>query len=268
MSKSLVGRLGFRAVVVRVLSTAALVAIAAAPNAAWALTGSTLDYAYYSAVQSYGAGSYSGAGYSVILSNSPSLELDASWNSANASFGDEQQWLAQVFYWVQVNGPSTGIVVPLDVTYSMALSTSVSGGAYAVVGARFTYDSDPNYTYVPVDLSTGGYTDGSASSGGTIEFNETSGTAFSTGFSAVETFYYAGGQASAVIDPVYSIDPSFALVDPNYLTDYSLSFSPNIQNAGPSSVPEAGSLPILAAGLAGLLRVTGFRRSRRAQAAG
>jgi MYXO-CTERM domain-containing protein len=268
MSKSLVGRLGFRAVLVRVLSAAAFAAIAAAPNTAWALPNSTLEYSYYSAVQSYGAGNYSGAGYSVILSNSPSLELDSSWNSANTSFGGEQQWQAVVFDWVQVNGPTTGIVVPLDVTYSMTLSTAVSGGAYALAGARFTYDSDPNYTYSPIDISTGGYTDGSTSSGGTIAFNETTGTAFPTGFSVVETLYYAGGQASGVIDPVYSIDPSFASVDPNYLTDYSLSFSPNIQNAGPaSSVPEAGSLPILAVGLAGLLMLTRFRRSRPAQAA-
>jgi hypothetical protein len=269
MSKSPVDRRGSGAVVVGVLSAAALVAAAAAPNAAWALPNSTLDYSYYSAVQSYGAGSYSGAGYNVILSNSPSLALDSSWNSANTSFGGEQQWQATVSYWVQVNGPTAGVAVPLDVTYSMTLSTTVSGGAYALAGARFTYDSDPNYTYAPVDISTGGYTDGATSSGGTIAFSETTGTAFPAGFSAVETLYYAGGQASAVIDPVYSIDPSFASVDPNYLTDYSLSFSPNIQNAGPSSaVPEAGSLPILAAGLAGLLQVIGFRRSRRAQAAG
>jgi len=261
-AKNIARRLGAKPVPLGLLPLAALVAIAAAPNAAQA--GDThYQYSYFNAVQNYGPGTYSGPGYSVILSTSPSLQLDATWNAANVSTGGEQQWKATVSYEVTVNGPASLVPVPLDVTYSIVAASTVIDNAYAVAQARFTYDESPNFTYAPVDVSVGGFTDGDETSAGTIKFSEYAGTTFDAGFSAVETLYYFGSAAAVTIDPHYSIDPSFALTDPNYLKDYSLTFIPNVQNIGPASapVPEVGSLPLLATGLVGLLGLACFRRS-------
>jgi hypothetical protein len=260
--KNLAGRLGQKPVPLGLLPLAALVAIAAAPNAAQA-GAANYQYSYFSDVLHYGAGTYSGQGYSVILSTLPSLQLDSSWNSGNVSFGGEQQWLASVFYDVTVNGPPA--LVPIDVTHSIVAATTVTGGAYALAPARFTYDNGLNFSYAPVDVTAGGYSDGDTTSGGTIEFSEYAGTTFGAELSVTETLYYPGSAAVITIDPVYTIDPSFASTDPNYLTDCSLTFSPDIQNAEPSAAaPEVGSLPLLAAGLVGLFGLARSRRSLRA----
>jgi hypothetical protein len=240
------------------LSLLAFVAISVTSAPAEAGGDSHYQYSYFSAVQNYGSGSYSGQGYSVILSTLPMLELDSSWNSGNVSFGGEQQWQASVSYSVTVTGPSA--TVPLDVTYFMSATTTVSGGAWAMAQPGFIYDEN----YTPVSLNVGGYSDGSSTSGGTIHFSEAAGTTFVAGLDATETLYYQGGSASVLIDPVYSIDPSFALIDPNYLTDYSLTFTAGIQNIESSTaVPLPGAMPLLAVGLVGLWEMAGLRKPRR-----
>jgi hypothetical protein len=264
--KNSAGRLGARPVPLGLLPLAALVAIAAAPNAAQA--GDThYQYSYFDDVLNYGPGTYSGTGYSVILSTAPALQLNTTWNAGNVNFGGEEQWRATVVYEVTVNGPASLVPVPLDVTYSIVATSTVIDGAYALAQARFTYDESPNFSYTPVDVTAGGFTDGYTTSGGTIKFSELPGTTFDAGISAVETLYYPGSAAAVTIDPHYSIDPSFALTDPNYLKDYSLTFTPNVQNIGPpsASVPEVGSLPLLATGLVGLLGPACFRRSLRSR---
>jgi hypothetical protein len=261
--KNSAGRLGARPVPLGLLPLAALVAIAAAPNAAQA--GDThYQYSYFDDVLNYGPGTYSGPGYSVILSTAPSLQLNTTWSAANVSNGGEQQWRATVVYEVTVNGPASPVPVPLDVTYSIVATSTVIDNAYALAQARFSYDENPNFNYTPVDVTAGGFTDGYTTSGGTIKFSEYAGTTFDAGFSAVDTLYYPGSAAAVTIDPHYSIDPSFALTDPNYLKDYSLTFTPNVQNIGPAAsvpVPEVGSLPLLATGLVGLLGPACFRRA-------
>jgi len=243
----------------------AFVGVAATPNVAMA-GDPHYQYSYFNAVQAYGPGSYTAvgsqfvpAGATVVLSPSPSLTLNSQWvyNSAAVVFqGGEEQWMASVVYQVTVNGPTA--VVPIDVTYSM--SAVATTAVYAIAQAQFNYDESPNYTYLPVAISAGGFSSGSQSSGGTIKFNELAGTTFYAGLSAVETLYGQGDSAAILIDPVYTIDPSFALTDPNYLTDYSLTFTDNVQNVGaPSPIPAPGSLPLLASALVGLWIMARFR---------
>ncbi len=246
------------------LATPALVTFltaAVSPNPAAALVNPSYQYGYFDDVSHYGPGGFSGPGYSVTLSPLPFLNLDSSWNSANVSVGlsDEQQWRAVMVYQVKVAGPA-GPAVPLDVTYSISASTTVTGGAYALAQPSFIYDDNPGFT--PVALTVGGYSDGSQTSGGTLHFSVAANTPFEAGLAATETLYDLGGTASVSIDPMYTIDPSFAATDPNYLTDYTLQFSPTIQNIGQTtSIPEPASLSLLACGLVGLW---GRTRNRRA----
>ena len=140
------------------------------------------------------------------------------------------------------------------------MSAAVTVGYYAIVSAGFGYDTN----YTPITLMVGPHVGASASSGGTLSFTELSGATFSVFFGATETFYGLGDSGQVFIDPVYTIDPSFALTDPNYLSDYSLSFAGNVQNIGPAAVPETGSLSLLVTGLVALGGIGFVRKQRRA----
>ena len=71
--------------------------------------------------------------------------------------------------------------------------------------------------------------------------------------------------AHAYVDPEISIDPSFALTDPNYLTNYSIVLSPGVGNSLPAgAVPEPATWALMIGGFG----LTGaLARRRRAVAA-
>ena len=65
-----------------------------------------------------------------------------------------------------------------------------------------------------------------------------------TGFDNGDTSYIA-------LDPALSIDPYFAAIDPNYLTDYAIQLSPGIGNL-PDAVPEPTTWAMMIVGLGGV----------------
>jgi hypothetical protein len=68
-----------------------------------------------------------------------------------------------------------------------------------------------------------------------------------------------GAGASASIDPLFTIDPTFA-----FANDFTLVFSDGIDN-GPTNTPVPAALPLFVTGLGGL-GLLGWRRKRKAQA--
>ena len=248
----------------------AAVAAVASPGMAQALNAPFYAVSYFSQVLHYGAGSYSGSTYSsytASLTSAPSLSLDMTATpSILSSFGQEDQYIAQLFYQGQIVGPAASSI-PIDITYSETLSTFVPVNGYADAQTRY------NFAGTLLDASLIGVT-GSETLSGTQVVLVSANTAFNIGMSATETMYAqsgfpAGQTASVFMDPMVSIDPSFGLIDPNYRQDYKLVFSSGIQNLGPSSAaPEPETWVLLISGLVfigGLSRsgATGFRRAPR-----
>jgi hypothetical protein len=255
-SNSAWSRIGRGRAPLAMLALATLPAIAALPNPASAtpLANPTYEVAYFSQALHWGAGTYVGTGYSATLTSQPSLTLNAYGIPGIATTSPyETQYFASVGYQVMIAGPNAYTMVPVDVTFFMSVSDIVVPGGYAVAGTRFSYYDKA------VDLDVFGHASGSETDGATVQFSVAANTPFWAGFSGIASFYDTGDQASIFIDPVFSIDPSFASNDPNYLTDYTLAFSPGIQNSE-QPVPEPGSLLLLASGVACMCGVIRFRK--------
>ena len=165
-----------------------------------------------------------------------------------ASAGPRGIAAASLLYYWMVQGPA-GTSVPLDLTYSAELS--LPDGDSGSVSINFC----------------GGHCSGTALSpnsaaSGVLTTEDVTGAVGTTTLTvgAAGTNPFVGGSAIAYIDPVISIDPSFAAIDPNYQQDYSIILSAGIGNS-PASVPEPSSSALLAAGLIGTATV--LRRRRR-----
>jgi hypothetical protein len=163
--------------------------------------------------------------------------------------------IATLNYYFYLNGP-TGVVVPIVI--SGAVATNGCGGActqgLAVAPATVfqnngsTYSPDLPCLEVSISCSSGFSLDYSAVSDETYEI-ELGGVAASLEagqYFGINYDEYLGLPAAVSIDPIISIDPTFADAD-----QFQLMFSPNVGNS-PTSVPEPPTFALFAAGLIGL----------------
>ncbi len=143
-----------------------------------------------------------------------------------------------------INGPDA--VIPIDLSYSGFFNESgpehATGQAYVSLNTGGLGVGGNVYRS---DLDTSPYS-------GTLSGSVSSGTQFSILLNAlVQTGELDGDYAFLRLDPVLSIDPSFAAVDPNYLNDYTITLSSGIGNA-PDGIPEPGVWAMLLLGFGAL----------------
>lgn len=190
-----------------------------------------------------------------------------SWDTSAAYAG--------IQYYAAISGPNNG-PVPVDLAYTIAMTVSgyAEGQVWVALNPSSPIPSGQSFpcpsTYVPLKQLT--------TFGGSLCSNETIGHVSSATFTGTLTEMItpdtqfdvgelvrlsipngAGATGYASVDPVLYIDPSFASVDPNYLTDYSIVLSPGVGNT--EDVPEPSSIALLLAGLS--LLVAGRLRCAR-----
>lgn len=158
-----------------------------------------------------------------------------------------------IHYFAEIVGPTA--YIPIDYNFSGTSSQSGPDGANNIVY---------------ISLGTGGFgvggtvfrsdLDHSPTFSGKISTATNAGAIFGITVNAVTYAAEGFGNSGYIhLDPILSIDPSFAAVDPNYLSDYSILTSTGVGNQ-PDVVPEplTWALMICGFGLAG----TTLRRRR------
>jgi hypothetical protein len=200
-------------------------------------------------------GNYSVGLASASVTSSPIASLTA--NVVGGPYLQASSVLQELWYWqvVQAGGPNCGgCSIPVSVTGHMTYSNSPdqvhggSAGAYAQLEIGGTSS----------DLATLGNPDSLVASNGswtgTLHVVTTVGYYPNFIRMSAAASVSGGFGASAFIDPTVFIDPAFALIDPNYLNDYQLLFSPGVGNAtgALSAVPEPSTWAMLLLGFGGL----------------
>jgi hypothetical protein len=211
------------------------------------------------ALQSYSEASATGtASTSITMLPSPTITASTSLTVTRGVEGyvAGPDAFANYYYWATVAGP-TNDNVPLDLSYRVfsTISGPYVGSTLAQLG-MFSYVPPALYD-IPTVLNE---ENGTESKSGSISYLSIANTSFVVGGRVtVETGGYTG-YASITLDPILTIDPSFAEVDPNYLKDYYIELSPGVGNAL-SAVPEPATWAMTLVGIGGI----GFamRRSRR-----
>ena len=253
---------------VAAIASAALASVAATPAAA--LNNPYAYFGPFNAQWDHGFGSWAGTGYSASITWSPVVNLVVNWDkNANSWSGDGgwEQWSVYLDYQAEVIGPVTQLV-PIDVGYLLAVTTSAGPGGSASAVAGLNYDTNV-LTNSSQDLvvraasNMGSSLFPSDSTIGVKHFQDYANTPFDVVMSGTGNVWNNVAQATVFVDPVYWIDPSFAAVDPNYKTDYTIVFSPSIENIGPAglSAPEPASMVLLGTGLAGVWARKRLRRA-------
>lgn len=159
---------------------------------------------------------------------------------------------AQLTYSFRLNGPADTIVPLIAYTSISVIRDAGLGRVYA--GLEI-YDG---FSYVASKAFELGDADGA----GTVGF--TGGIAFDGHTGATGEFnLYASANSwsltgSAFVDPYLIIDPAYGLIDPDYASKYSLSFSQGAGNVAPG-VPEPASWALMIVGF-GLVGAAARRR--------
>jgi hypothetical protein len=192
-----------------------------------------------------GIGAYVGAG------------LDGSSNISAAS--------ADIVYYFGIVGPAIGTSIPIDIAFEMDGASSGSGASTSAglafnAGCLASQPDCGDVTYNTGSLGGQVCSDGTVSACSQGVLNENSylnaaliaysGFAYPVEITAKARVYNpdgAPGEGWTSVDPMFSIDPSFASVDPNYSTDYTLVFSAGVDNelgASISPVAEPSTLAL------------------------
>ena len=177
-----------------------------------------------------------GATVNFGLSPSPSIRIDAGLNGATAG----------MHYFFRINGPDN-VFVPIVVSGKLRADSAAptdgqaNAGAYVSVNGVFY---NPN-AYIEHDA--GGFNAGSTSADPVLRTTVYTNSNVPVYLSA---FVYAGNKGSgfAFADPIISIDPSFASYDQDYLSHYSLEFSPGAGNGAVGGVPEPATWALMLGG--------------------
>jgi hypothetical protein len=156
-----------------------------------------------------------------------------------------------IFYFYAVDGPLTGVSVPLFVSVLLRATASGPFVDNAVAIFRVTEAQ----SFIAIGLAANASNNDPSLVGevsGTFPFNEISGRVgmIEMGISISTA---DGGVADALVDPFIFIDPEFLSSHPGY----SVVVSPGIGNRAPAppvpGVPEAATLVLLASGVLGLV---------------
>lgn len=238
-----------------VASTAAATTVSALPDALYEIQigGTTTDYAT--------PGDYRSGGERVTTTNTPSPSSKTTVSGDGSARG-------YVRYSWQLDGPA-GVSVPVIVSGHLDVSSAAPNDGQANATASLLWNSGLFTDTAYLEIDRGGFNN-SAPTHADPTFRELV-TTGSGGLIILDTTVGARkGSGIAFADPVFSIDPAFASVDPGYLSHYSFSFSPGIGNSSDASgsggittaVPEPASWALLLGGVAAIGTLT--RRRLRA----
>ena len=212
-------------------------------------------------LNNYKPGTFSGPDYDASLTTQPALTLNSTaHNDIFGFFGQEQQYLEQLFVFAEVTGPLP-ITVPVDIAYTETDSINgVNGGtiynySQFVLCDAFSPSQGCTGTAVaaaPIQLI--GSNSQTQTKSGVFHMNVTAGTQFYTGMGVNQTMYAGGAgapngvgeSASSFMDPMIYIDPAWAVDHPGYSVDV----SPGIQNIGGNTAPEPASWALMMVGAA------------------
>lgn len=200
-----------------------------------------------------GTGTLGGPGgsASAFLAGRPYASASASGSNVRAS--------ARAGYFFVVDGPSA--FIPMIARVSISASVDLYPRDFF---ARVSVSSQNNNEVHTIEASAP--EDGSgvltSSYSGDIHFTAWAGDINSIGVSA-QASSEGGYGGSAYADPYIFIDPAFAATDPNYASDYALTFSAGAGNDPTGTVPEPATWALMLGGL-GLI---GSRLRRRRGAA-
>jgi len=159
-------------------------------------------------------------------------------------------------YNFSIDGPDAGNI-PVDLSYSGSGSAS-DGESYAYVVLGSVLDDSGGGT-VWVNDPDNGLAQGFS---GVVASQVNANTDIDITLSTFADVGASGGSASVTLDPILTIDPSFALIDPNYLEDYSIQLDDGIGNSpspGPLPEPATWAMVMLGVGMTG----AGLRMARR-----
>lgn len=197
------------------------------------------------------------------------------WYGYNNTFWNTPYGVAGMTYYASATGPA-GVPLPIDLAYT--ISWSGTPGTYQVGGGIFLNASahldpaaglHPTYLVNEDQIGSRVFNNGIQTPNtrtGILTDTIISNTVFDIGLEvyARTAFRVPGSFATVTVDPVLYIDPSFAAIDPNYLTDFTIELSPGVRNA-PNEIPEPMTLPLFLAGLAGIFGLMRLQRPVRLQ---
>jgi hypothetical protein len=246
---------------------------------ALASTGVILPSAQYQSLQIYGGGgsasqtttgSFSGsqlqaypeatgigtASTSTTMLPEPIITASASLNVTSGFEGylAGPSSAATYYYWAAVVGPNN-VDVPVDLIYTETITLAgplAVGNAEAQGQLGIFANIPPEFYDIPEipGHDVEGYI-GTTSVSGSISYLSTANTPFVIGGVVTADLGGYTGSATDVLDPILTIDPSFAATDPNYPSDYSIELSYGVGNTI-SAAPEPSTWAMMLIGFGGL----------------
>jgi hypothetical protein len=242
-----------------VVLSCGLAAPASAQTAPDATYGASLGkYANFSSVSYSGVGTFNDGYSTVSVGSQPSPFIHAQAVGTLQNYDPSVS--GDITYYVGINGPEDGTFVPIDVAYSMS-GQIVSNGAHDIF-AQSNLTLLSYYRGNPLSLLF--FTqDGNFDVSGHAAWGVASGTTGQVKLNAHSGMVIdisGSGTAEASVDPVFTIDPTFAASHPGY----SLVFSQGVGNSPADGVPESAAWALMVAGFGGVGSM--LRRRRRSPA--
>jgi PEP-CTERM motif len=187
-----------------------------------------------------------GAYASIMNLPNPTLTAQAYGAVLGPFFGYFGQSGSDLRYSAEILGPEA--FIPIDISYSgtTANTNALSTAYVALFAGGFPDGLSAGGTVFRSDL------DPSSTFSGSVSTEVSAGSVFGIELSAgTETGEDNGDSGYIQLDPIISIDPSFALIDPTYQNDYSIILSRGIGNA-PDDVPEPVTWTLMLFGFGGI----------------